>query len=207
MNAQLSREDVVRAARAAATSQKQMAELIGISHGRAVSYWINKLGLPKFGVHRKNSHEEIETIKAAFAAGETVGAIAEKHNITRNKVAGIINRAGMFKKRDRVLNPRIRKGRFKLPFLVEPKFRKEKLKARVAAVTPLHVAFIDMRRDESGYRDFGLQRGDCRQAYGDDPRTMTFCGHPVARGSYCTHHAEINYRKPDERNRNPRPRT
>jgi hypothetical protein len=195
MNFHSSRDDMVRAARAVAKSQREMAALIGISHGRAVNYWINKLGLPKFGRYRHHSPETIEKIKSLFAGGTSIGRISTEMGLTRNQVAGVLDRANMFTHRERGKKKEKIRVRTR-PFIVPgPKqFHAVKFKQRSAPVEPLHIPFLELERDH------------CRQPYGDDPSTMTFCGHPKTVGSYCAQHAAINYMPPQARNRNARPR-
>jgi hypothetical protein len=185
---------MIRAARVVAKSQNEMADLIGMSHGKSVNYWIKKLDLQPFGRAQKWKPEEIEAIKADFQNGETLADIATTRNATRNQIAGLLHRAGAFKKGNERGGKAPRERKAKNIFPIVPKFRKEKIKIRIAPVIPMHIAFLDLQPD------------DCRQPYGDDPRTMTFCGHTKSVGAYCAMHAAINYRKPDERNRNPRPR-
>jgi GcrA cell cycle regulator len=43
-----------------------------------------------------------------------------------------------------------------------------------------------------------LEPWDCRYPFGDDPATMTFCGHPKLKGSsYCLKHHELCWVKPE----------
>jgi GcrA cell cycle regulator len=195
MNQQLSREDMIRAARAASKSQNEMAALIGHSRGKSINYWINKLGLPKFGVYTKHSPERVEEIKTLWADGNSLTVIGEKLSMTRGQVVGILKRNGcLTKRKTKQVKERVypaRTHRLKTP----PEFKRDRFSARTAPVEPLHIPFMD------------LAPHHCREPYGDEPRDFTYCGHPVAPGrSYCPHHAAINYAPPVARNRNPRPR-
>lgn len=58
---------------------------------------------------------------------------------------------------------------------------------------PLHIGLFDLTNET------------CKFPFGSSA-PFTFCGHPIARGRYCAHHAELCFVPPPVRKREPRPR-
>lgn len=140
---------------------------------------------PIFAHDRKHSPEFIQQVVDEFLSGDSSSIIAERHNITRSKVAGILYRAKVFGKRAKT--PIVKVKRVRGPTL--------KPRPQPVEVVPLHIPFLDRRPDQ------------CALLYGDDPKSMTWCGHPTyGTTSWCEAHAKIVFAPREARNRAPRPR-
>lgn len=157
--------------------------------------------------------ERIELIKDLNAKGWSAGAISNKLDcgLTRCAVLGKLNRMGLATPRaaitvqvDRVKISRPKKS--KEPVEHKPVVRVRAMNGnsnmlrfvqsvetnlptlRVVELETLNIPFAD------------LESHHCRYPFGDDPREMTFCGHPKMEGySYCFHHKHLAWRKPDPR--------
>jgi len=183
-------------ARAKSSSRAEMARLLGVALN-TIDAGITRYGLEKFGVFRTYDDDIKARVITAALSGKSYDAIASEFGLTRGKVAGIMHRAGV--KVVRFANPKpkrekvIRNLGTRITTSIE--LSAEPFVARVAPVEPLNVTLLD------------LEWHQCREPYGDDPATMTFCGHTAEPGKpYCLAHCQINYRAPDARNRNARPR-
>lgn len=183
-------------ARAQATSRAEMARLLGVTLN-TVDAGITRYGLEKFGVFRTYADDTKTKVIAAALAGKSYDAIANEFGLTRGKVAGIMHRAGVKVSRPTKPKPArekiIRNFGTRITTSFEPPAAP--FVPRAADIVPLNIPLLD------------LEWHQCRHPYGDDPATMTFCGHTAEPGKpYCAAHCQINYRAPEDRNRAPRPR-
>ena len=189
-------------ARAVATDRHAMAAMLNTSP-ESVSKLLSYYGLPRFPPPFRYPPEQVSEIVRKFSDGMTTRALATECGMTVGQIAGILDRAGAFKhsrpkitrpKKERETRKRIVRN-FGTRITSSVEFAPEPFECRAADVVPLNVSLFDLRRDQ------------CRQPYGDDPREMTYCGHP-AYGTlpYCLAHCRVNYQPPQARNRNPRPR-
>jgi hypothetical protein len=204
MNANVSpRDQQIIEARAASTTRAEFCRLIGLGDN-AAWYHVKRLNLQRFGHVKPAPAETTLKVCELFKSGQSVDKIAAQFGYTRGKVAGIINRAGLFKKRVLGRKPKLspqRKTRSGGPKSV--KFRADPFTERAAVVVPLMVEFLD--------RDMGRQ---CAQPYSTlpegepwHPAHIAWCGHPCyGTLPYCLAHSQINYRPAEARNRAPRPR-
>lgn len=192
------------AARAVATNRTEMAQILNVDI-RSVSKLLSYYNVPSFGHSRKYSDEYCKKIADRFLAGESMRLLAEAEGLTEGKIAGILTRAKAFKSEDRIV-------KFVRPAKPKPVREKiirnlgtrittsielapEPFVPRAADIVPLNISLLD------------LEWHQCREPYGDDPATMTYCGHTAEPGKpYCALHAAINYRSAESRNRTPRPR-
>jgi hypothetical protein len=131
-----------------------------------------------------------------YRRGASLASVGIEFNLTKGQVAGMLSRAGIFKEAQRRGPAAPKKAKAKRQHaLVIPKFNRVPFAERAAVVVPLNIPFLERNRDQ------------CAQLYGDDPRTMTWCGHPCyGTLPYCLAHSQINYQPPQARNRAPRPR-
>lgn len=113
-------------------------------------------------------------------------------SFSRAAVMGQARRMGLKGKRqpdsDRVAKPRESKARVRIvsangnsnAMRVMRAPPGETFKPRCVEIVPLHIGFSE------------LEDGLCKYPYGDEPATMTFCGHPSVEGkSYCQPHAGL----------------
>lgn len=185
----------VREARAISKTRQEMADLLGLPDVKNVYDLLKREGLPPFGTATIYHSEDIKKqVIADYRTGKKLKDIAADLGITTMAIGGILYRAGV--KRDRplpVAKPVARPIRH-VAFQV-PKIKPDRFEPRIADVAPLDIPFLDIGPNQ------------CRQMYGDDPRTMTFCGHECYGVTpYCEAHFAINYLPPQSRNRAPRPR-
>lgn len=110
---------------------------------------------------------------------------------TRNAIIGVINRMGL---------SGMRKPRPK----AEPKPKPEtRVRVRVVAPAPPRVKAPSIAPPDCGAVPplhipfMGLGLHHCRFPLGEKP--FTYCGHPIASGSYCAAHARLCYQPPSER--------
>lgn len=185
----------IRHARAVAKTRLEMAEMLGLPDVKNVYDLLRREGLPLFGKPTVYHSEDLkQRVVAGYLAGKQLKLIAAECGVSKNAIAGILLRAGIKRTRpQQVAKPKARPVRH-VAFQV-PKFKPDKIKLRTAEVVPLNIPFLDIGPNQ------------CRQMYGDDPRTMTFCGHECyGAAPYCEAHFAINYLPPQARNREPRPR-
>jgi GcrA cell cycle regulator len=151
--------------------------------------------------------ESIAELTRRWMAGESASNIAAALGLkSRNVVIGKVHRLGLQRtsqprknelmraqeaERREKRNERLRQARAELRVLnggradPRPYGRRERLagdysRLRCVEVVPLNIALMD------------LEHSHCRFPYGDDPATMTFCGHPtIVRKSYCGPHAGL----------------
>lgn len=132
--------------------------------------------------------EQSEALKAFIADGmtyrECAQAINERFNVsfTRNAVIGRGKRLGLCTTKPAPQNPPRRKRdptlpRYarRAPHVLPPR---AVIEMRCAEIEPRHLSLLD------------LERGDCRYPYGD--QQITFCGHPILCGSYCSAHYQLS---------------
>lgn len=190
------------AARASATNRHEMAQILNVDI-RSVSKLLSYYNVPSFGHSRKYSDEYCKKIADRFLAGESMRLLAEAEGLTEGKIAGILTRAGAFKSEGRIIKfirpakpareKIIRNFGTRITTSFEPPAAP--FVPRAADIVPLNIPLLD------------LEWRQCREPYGDDPATMTFCGHTAEPGKpYCLAHCRVNYRAPEARNRAPRPR-
>lgn len=152
---------------------------------------------PVFGRAVKHSTEAIGQIVAEYVAGDSLVVVADRHNLTKGQVAGILHRAKAFAKREKPAGkqrtaPAVKVARKRI---ARPKISPAPFRERAADVIPLNIPFLDRSLDQ------------CAFLYGDDPRIMTCCGHPAyGTSSWCEAHFQLVCRPAPARNRNPRPR-
>lgn len=189
-----SRDQTIINAHASGLLLKDIAPLVNMTT-KGVKVACRRLGLEK-RPKSKYSDEFIASIIAAYKGGIPYTKIGETHNLTRGQIAGILRRAGVMEKRP-APKPKVAKPKTNNTnrLIKEPKFRTVPFKERAAAVVPLNIPFADRKPNQ------------CAYLYGDDPRTMTCCGHEAyGTMSWCLDHAMIVYRPADARDRAPRPR-
>jgi hypothetical protein len=147
-------------------------------------------------MHPKRPPEFIAAVIKAYNDGMSYSEIGIEFDLTRNQAAGILNRAGVLKKRT--------KGRKAYParpkrgnqIVAPPKFRAVPFEERVAPVEPLNIPFLDRRLDQCSLI-----------AVVTDPADQTCCGHPTyGSTSWCRAHAQIVFQPYQARHRAPRPR-
>lgn len=177
MNVQLSPRTVqVINARAVCTSRKQMATMLNMTV-ESVSKTVSRLGLPGFGHRTVHKGTRVEQqVREFWEENASAKSIAADLNLTRGQVAGILNRAGLFGKRQPKKAATPRRRRSAQTNIKGPKCNPIKFKPRAVSVDPLHISFASLNADS------------CRYPYGDGP--FTFCGHVrFAGSSYCESHS------------------
>lgn len=176
----------------------EIARLVGMSP-QGVWYICKKYGQTdreKPARKRRHSPEFIARLVNDYRAGDTFLQIAEKHGLTRNQVGGILSRAGVLNRMEQNRVARVtRPKQPKKEKLRVPKFNRVPFAERAAQVAPLNIPFLDRKRDQ------------CAYLYGDDPKTMTCCGHQTyGTTSWCLAHAQIVFTPYQARAREARPR-
>lgn len=173
---------------------KDIAPLVNMTPKGVLSA-CRRLGLAK-RAKNKYSDDFIAELITAYRSGQSYSQIGIAFGISRNKAAGILNRAGVLMGRPtRIPKPRKPKTNNTNRFFASPRVRALPFAARAADVVPLNIPFLDRKSNQ------------CAYLYGDDPRTMTCCGHEAyGTGSWCLSHAMIVYRPAEARHRAPRPR-
>ena len=181
-------------ARAKATSRAEMARLLGVALN-TVDSGLTRYKLPKFGRFCVHADDFKQRVIAAALSGKSYDAIAKEFDVTRGQVAGFLHRAGV--KIARFVKPKKEKVVRNLGTRITTSIELSPVpfEPRVAPVEPLNILLLD------------LEWHQCRHPYGDEPATMTFCGHTAQPGQpYCAAHCAINYRTPEDRTRASRPR-
>jgi hypothetical protein len=198
MNANVSPKDLktIEAYNAAKTAA-EFQKLLGVTQ-KTAWHRREKLGLAPLPHSGRVRHPRADQVCEMFSAGKQLTEIAAELGMTRGSVAGIVNRAGLFKKRLKV-ETRLGPSRKANPdrIIAKPKFRTEAFRKRVSAAP-----FLGFRLDE-------LTATTCRNPDPkcDTPSLQTYCGQPVYGAfPYCLACAQINYAPPQARNRDPRPR-
>ena len=164
--------DEVGTARRECATRNEFAERIGIAV-KGVTYHLRVHALPLY--ERKNFTERNVHICNAYNAGKSLNTIAHEFSLTRNQVAGILSRNGMFKTRRKATI----KSKPPKPIRRAPlrQFKSSPFRPAQDPVVPLGVNLTDLAHDQ------------CRWPYGEGP--YTFCGHKksASHKSYCDHHA------------------
>jgi hypothetical protein len=108
---------------------------------------------------------------------------SEEFGVSRGAVIGKARRMGWAFDSPDVRNVKHRATLPKKEPYIKPKPRPTlQFSCAPAEVAPLHIPFLERDKDQ------------CAQLYGDDPATMTWCGHPCYGAlPYCESHAQINY--------------
>jgi GcrA cell cycle regulator len=125
----------------------------------------------------------IADLKSKIDAGLSASETAGEMGISRNAAIGKAHRLGLTFNSPDIRNFKYRASVPKREPYIKPKPRPAlRFDCTPAEVVPLHIPFLDRDKNQ------------CAQLYGDDPATMTWCGHPCF-GSlpYCESHALINY--------------
>lgn len=135
--------------------------------------------------------EQSEAIREFVAEGLTYREVTEQINalfgasFSRNAVIGRAKRIGLTSppkpppkhprrvKRDPSL-PKYARRAPAQPTITS----RHVIEMRCAEIEPLHLTLLD------------LESNDCRWPYGD--RQITFCGHPILCGSYCSAHYQLS---------------
>lgn len=134
--------------------------------------------------------ERVERLKLLHGAGESAAAIAADlgGGITRSAVCGKLFRLGLSipmgaKRPEKPKRPngvRRKNPGAGLHFhcMQREKENQEQFIPRADDVVPLNIEFDKLKTEH------------CRYPYGEDPKTMTYCGHPIAREgcSWCPSH-------------------
>jgi hypothetical protein len=181
----------------AAKSAAEFAQLLGVTQ-KTAWHWRNRLNLAPIPHSGRIRHKHADQVCELFTAGKQLTEIATELGMTRGQVAGIVNRAGLFKKREKVARPR-GPSKKHLPdrLITRPKFRKETFRRNISAAPFLGVPLLERKFDQCAYPD----------PHNFDPREPKYCGQPVFESKrYCEACCSVMYQPPQARTRNPRPR-
>jgi GcrA cell cycle regulator len=130
--------------------------------------------------------ERVEQLKKLYADPRiewSFAQIAEKlgGGLSRNAVIGKAHRLGLERRKTGTKPKAVKAPRNSLGIgAAVQKIAPEPFAITCVEVVPLNLTIMD------------LQEGDCRYPYGDDPATMTYCGHPALFGhSWCAPHFRV----------------
>src|ERR1700753_1074342 len=145
------------------------------SHSAALRELVDR-GLPFSDIARSLN----ERFGTAYTRNATIGR-ARRMGLSSPERVSV---GGVFDAPKKLDIRRIAKNRAQLPLAPPPTTleRAAVLQLRCVAITPRHLALVD------------LEPGDCRYPYGgdSDDEPITFCGHPRREGSsYCLSHFHL----------------
>lgn len=198
MNANISLKDLKTIeAYSAAKTAAEFQKLLGVSQ-KTAWHRREKLGLAPLPHSGRVRHPRADEACELFKAGKQLTEIAAELGMTRGSVAGIVNRAGLFKQRVKVAKPRGPSKKHSPDRLItRPKFRKESFRRNISAAPFLGVSLLDRAFGQCAYPD----------PLNFDPREPKYCGQPVFESErYCEACCSVMYRPADARERAPRPR-
>lgn len=200
MNANVSpRDQEIIEAYSVAKSAGEFARLLGVSIKTTQNYRyrLNLTALPHTG---RIPHPRNPEACEMFKSGKTMTEIALALDMSRGQVAGIIGRAGLFKKRvlgqKRSTKPKIKQTNTN-GIILRPKFRTEPFKVKISPAPFLGVSLMDRKFGQCAYPD----------PHNFDKHNPKFCGQPTSGDRpYCPACAQIMYQPPQSRHYAPRPR-
>ncbi len=136
--------------------------------------------------------DRIERLKTLWREGRTAEQIAAElqNGITRSAVLGKVHRMGLSIGRPE--RPIVRKAAVERPSPVQQDGQDQ---GRGEGTDQARRrACVDL--PSGGFSILTVRSGQCRWPYGDPRTGVSFCGRPVARGAFCSGHAEVGYRTP-----------
>ncbi len=171
-------------------SASQIAGELGGVTRNAVIGKLHRLGLRTgvavVGLAARWDEARREWLRELWLADTPVKEIASLFGISRETARSAAMQMGLARRTSEAIAFKKRMARQKVVESLIPR-------CEPIDLPPLHIGLFDLTNET------------CKFPFGSSA-PFTFCGHPIARGRYCAHHAELCFMPPPVRKREPRPR-